>query len=224
MKPGDPSRGDEQESREFMRKQPRQSRSRSLVDAIVEAVDQMVQLVDENIGALSVQSVAERAGVSIGSLYDYFADRDSLLGALLSRMNRDNFMRFEAKLRTLEGDPLDRQVAAMVDEVVDAYLAKPRRTRAAIMVVGRLHYMPVMLQERDRFTRVMAGAVTQAAPGSDPDRVFAVCLVLNDAIMGVLIAALWRPADDAQHERLRRELTELSLAWLRASLALQETC
>ena len=76
---------------EFLRKKPKQSRSRAVVDAIMTAVDEMIQRVDEDVSAISVQKVAERAGVGIGSLYDYFSNRDSLLGELVARVTRDNF-------------------------------------------------------------------------------------------------------------------------------------
>src|SRR4051812_42427077 len=79
---------------DFFRKSPRQSRSRSVVDAILRATDLLLAQSGDPT-RLSLQGIAERAGVGIGSLYDYFANRDRLLGALLFRVTEDNFKALE---------------------------------------------------------------------------------------------------------------------------------
>jgi AcrR family transcriptional regulator len=62
------------------RKMPRQDRSRALVDAIIEAATQI--LVQQGRDALTTNAVALRAGVSVGSLYQYFPNRQAILAAV----------------------------------------------------------------------------------------------------------------------------------------------
>ncbi|MBB6551450.1 TetR/AcrR family transcriptional regulator [Nonomuraea rubra] len=62
------------------RKQPRQQRSRETVAAILEAAAQLFQRY--GYAGTTTNKIAERAGVSIGSLYQYFPNKDSLLVAL----------------------------------------------------------------------------------------------------------------------------------------------
>jgi AcrR family transcriptional regulator len=78
------------------RKTPRQQRSQALVDAILTAVSRVL----ESGGArrATTTRIAERAGVSIGSLYQYLRDRDELLGAFVDRRLEDNLRRFEYEL------------------------------------------------------------------------------------------------------------------------------
>jgi AcrR family transcriptional regulator len=64
------------------RKVPRQERSRALVEAIVEAAARI--LVQQGRDALTTNAVALRAGVSIGSLYQYFPNREAILAAVVS--------------------------------------------------------------------------------------------------------------------------------------------
>jgi AcrR family transcriptional regulator len=59
---------------------PKQERSRRLVDAIVEAAQ--IVLAESGPDALTTVNVAQRAGVSVGSLYQYFAGREALLFAI----------------------------------------------------------------------------------------------------------------------------------------------
>ncbi len=65
------------------RKLPRQARAHATVNAILEAT---VQVLDrEGLDAASTTRIAEVAGVSVGSLYQYFSHRDAILDALQDR-------------------------------------------------------------------------------------------------------------------------------------------
>jgi len=64
-----------------MRKMPRQTRARATVDAIHEAALQVLESV--GLDKLTTTRVAERAGVSVGTLYQYYSDKDSLVHALV---------------------------------------------------------------------------------------------------------------------------------------------
>lgn len=65
------------------RKQPRQARSRALVEAILDATERV--LAQEGTEATTTTRVAEVAGVSVGSLYQYFPSREALLAAVIER-------------------------------------------------------------------------------------------------------------------------------------------
>jgi AcrR family transcriptional regulator len=95
------------------RKEPRQARAQATVHAILEAT---VQVLDrEGLEAATTTRVAEVAGVSVGSLYQYFSHRDAILNALQDR-------EFERTLRLLQ------------DVLANANLAKhPRETVSAVV-------------------------------------------------------------------------------------------
>ncbi len=69
------------------RKRPGQARSRFTVDALLTATMQL--LVRGGVGAVNTNDVAERAGVSVGSLYQYFPNKESLLSALAVRCRQE---------------------------------------------------------------------------------------------------------------------------------------
>ena len=69
-----------------MRKIPRQARAIATVDAILEAAAQILGAGDT--GRLTTNHIAERAGASIGTLYQYFDDTDAILIALAKRENK----------------------------------------------------------------------------------------------------------------------------------------
>lgn len=76
-----------------MRKQPRQQRAAATVNAILEAAARI--LVDTGYATASTNRIAERAGVSIGSLYEYFPGKE----AIFAELRRREMANWYAKLR-----------------------------------------------------------------------------------------------------------------------------
>jgi AcrR family transcriptional regulator len=89
-----------------LRKQPKQARSAALVATILEAATQL--LAKEGAQRFTTARVAETAGVSVGSLYQYFPNK----AAILFRLQCDEWRQTTALLRVILEDvsrpPLDR--------------------------------------------------------------------------------------------------------------------
>lgn len=89
-----------------LRKQPQQARSNDLVAAILQAAVQVLS--KEGAQRFTTARVAERAGVSVGSIYQYFPNK----AAILFRLQADEWQQTGAMLQGLLGDtarpPLDR--------------------------------------------------------------------------------------------------------------------
>jgi AcrR family transcriptional regulator len=107
------------------RKRPRQQRSAETFEAILDAAAQLFGRY--GYAATTTNKVAERAGVSIGSLYQYFPNKDALLYALGERHMRQFAGEFRAVLARLreEGPGLEESVRALVQAVADMHRADP---------------------------------------------------------------------------------------------------
>ncbi len=88
------------------RKSPRQARSAVTVTAILDATARI--LVERGYAATSTNAVAERAGVSVGSLYQYFPNKDALIAALHAR--------HVAQMKAVIDDALTRAMSVSLDE------------------------------------------------------------------------------------------------------------
>lgn len=88
------------------RKQPKQARSTELVASILEAAVQV--LAQEGAQRFTSARVAERAGVSVGSLYQYFPNKAAILFRLQSDEWRRTSELFRAILEDANTPPLDR--------------------------------------------------------------------------------------------------------------------
>src|SRR6185437_15341352 len=94
------------------RKLPRQDRSRATVDAILEAAARV--LVKEGFERTTTNRVAEAAGVSVGSLYQYFPSKEALVAALVDRHNEEMRAEVLAALERVRTLPLEQAARAMV--------------------------------------------------------------------------------------------------------------
>jgi AcrR family transcriptional regulator len=198
--------------RRFVRREPRQSRSRALVEAVVEATDELIRG-GQPLEQVTVERVSERAGIGMGSFYEYFSGKDSVLGVLIAKVTRSNFDELSRTLDALEHESLDDLVLAFSRIVVDTYLAHPNRTRVILEGVGRLGLSQLVQAEKDRFAEVMAARAARFLPGEPLDAIAATMRLLADAAMGVLVFASLRggPLD---RSRLATELAAIGVSTL----------
>lgn len=70
-----------------MRKKPQQERSRQMVETLIEATARVIA--KKGLDGATTPNIAEAAGVSVGSLYQYFDGKEALVAALLEKMVTD---------------------------------------------------------------------------------------------------------------------------------------
>lgn len=81
------------------RRSPVQKRSQATVNAILEATAQV--LVEHGYAKASTNKIARRAGVSIGTVYEYFPDKDAVVMALLDALVRETLERLQKEMALL---------------------------------------------------------------------------------------------------------------------------
>ncbi len=140
------------------RRLPKQERSRRLVDAILEAA----RIVLEASGpeSLTTVNVAQRAGVSVGSLYQYFAGRDALLFAVYE----DEVARFQQAWRAWRSESVSRTTEARIAEGLGLALAHYRRLAAlepAFFLAHRAEILASLRRGRGRAAKASGPLVTK---------------------------------------------------------------
>ncbi len=110
------------------RKLPVQARSEVTVLAIFEASIQI--LLSVGYRKLTTSRVAERAGVSVGTLYQYFPNRQSLIRAVLERYLAEMSASIEADCQSLYGRSLNETAAGLVDAFISAKWKRLEVSRA----------------------------------------------------------------------------------------------
>ena len=116
------------------RRTPVQRRSRERVERILRAAEELV--VSQGVGALGTREVALRADIPVATLYQYFADRDAIISALIERHVRSMDGRIAAALGSLTR----YSVRTVVETTVGAYRAayRERPSYVVLWFQGRL--------------------------------------------------------------------------------------
>src|SRR6201995_3271721 len=105
------------------RKFASQDRSRALVDALVEATTRI--LVKEGFDKASTNRIADTAGVSVGSLYQYFPSKEALVAAVVEQHIEHMSEALEAEMMALAHASLAVAVRRMVTLMLDAHAVEP---------------------------------------------------------------------------------------------------
>jgi AcrR family transcriptional regulator len=200
------------------RRLPKQERSRKLVEAIVEAA--RITLVESGAQALTTVNVAARAGVSVGSLYQYFAGREALLYAVLE----DEVARFQREWREWRNEATNAPVGERIAQGLALTLAHYRRLARSEPAFFLAH--------RDEIRRSLRPARTRDANharlGTRQDllraqeqlarerveRVDIVSFVMTNGIQGLLDAALAHQPEVLDAPELEAELNALIAGYL----------
>jgi AcrR family transcriptional regulator len=122
-----------QDQRTRPRKQPRQARAQHTVNAIIEASARILE--EQGHGGFTTNAVAELAGASIGTLYQYFPDKDALLGALIARETSRLVEEVEAASMVATGR---RALDGVIEAAVRHQVRRPRLARLLDFEEARL--------------------------------------------------------------------------------------
>ena len=166
---------DRQNAQISSRKRPKQARSTDLVAAILEAAAQV--LAKEGAPRFTTARVAERAGVSVGSIYQYFPNK----AAILFRLQSDEWRRTSELLRVILED-VQRPPPERIRDLVHAFIrseCEEASMRVALHDAAPLYRdAPEAREARASGDRIMQGFMREALPqASESTRALAADLI-----------------------------------------------
>lgn len=197
------------------RRVPRQARSRALVDAILEAAEQL--LVAKGPRAFTTPSVAALAGVSVGSLYQYFPSKHALLAALIERHAASGSAMQAETLGRIASGTLEDAVRGFVETLVGAFRANGALYGKLLSAMASVEREAFVRSELDRCVVLATMALTPHAERLSPRTPEEAAYVLTIAVNAVVRdAARVRPSL-LLGETLTDDLSALCLGYLRPS-------
>jgi len=188
------------------RKTPVQARAAVTVGAISEATIQV--LLSHGADRLTTTRVAERAGISVGTLYQYYPNKQSLLFAVL----KDHLEKVAAAVETACGraryKPLLEMVREVVESFVDAKMERPDISMALYQIAADAGG-PALIRRVSRRSRKALGAALETAPDTEsPPDSFAIDMMFA-AMAGAMRSVLEAGAPPAMVRKLRDHLVLL---------------
>jgi AcrR family transcriptional regulator len=195
------------------RKSPVQARSAASVDAILEATIQVLLSVGKE--RLTTTRVASRAGVSVGTLYQYFPNRSALLQAALKRHLTQVTDAVELVCKEQKGRTLEQMVTALVATFLDAKMKDAKTSVALYSVSSDVDGARIVQQMGVRTNKAIVNMLATAREPLTTDSQL-VASVLQGTMAGVSRRILESGAAEKQFDTLRRELIILACAYVKA--------
>jgi len=202
------------------RKTPSQARSQATVEAIYEATIQV--LLADGARRLTTTRVAGRAGVSVGTMYQYFPHKDSLLYAVLKRHLNVIAEAVESACQRYRGEVVDIMAEALITAFVDAKTASVETSRALYLVAAELDTANLRNHISNRMNKDIAQLLGSAADAEFED-LPTVSFALLSAMSGVTRIVFEQGATPSLLRMLRTQLAVMCRAYLREAAAKKTT-
>ena len=193
------------------RKAPVQARATETVGAIVEATVQL--LLKGSLAELTTIRIAKRAGVSVGTYYQYFPNKEALLLAMVSQHLRRVTPVVERACLDNHGQP----PATMATGFVQAYFRAQLRYRDAARVVYRMAPVvgawAIVAQERQNVVTAIV-RMLKTSPDFAAKDIELIAFTFHGAISGAMRAALESPFGTYRVMEWQSHLERLGQAYL----------
>jgi len=195
------------------RKSPVQARSAASVEAILQATLQVLLSVGKE--RLTTTRVAARAGVSVGTLYQYFPNKSALLQAALKRHLEEVFIAVDVVCNEQRGGTLREMATALMTAFLQAKMKDAKTSVVLYSVSSDVDGARISQQVGARYQRLIAEMLTTSSDRltSDPELV---AWMLQGMMVGISRRLLESAAPEKQFEAVRRELVFLACAYLEA--------
>jgi len=202
MKSTDPS---------LTRREPRQHRSRQTVDATLDAVERVLKR--NGIDAITTNRIAEAAGVSIGSVYQYFPDKRAIFTALHGRHVTEVSRAIDRALAN-RASSLEDFARALVEMLVDVHARDPELHEIISAAV------PESAQGfRDALRATFERVISSGECGRYDEPVASRMLFVLPHMMEALVHGAARPGQSISIQHAREEAVRAVLLYLDACRA-----
>jgi AcrR family transcriptional regulator len=195
------------------RKTPVQARSTASVKAILEATIQVLLKTGKE--HLTTTRVALRAGVSVGTLYQYFPNKSALLQAALKRHLDEVTSAVERVCKEQQGATQRQMATALITAFFEAKMRNAKTSVALYSVSSDVDGAKIVQQTSLRSNRAIVAMLASCGQPltRDPELVAS---ILQGAMAGVSRRLLESAAPERQFQALRQELILFACAYLEA--------
>lgn len=192
------------------KKWPKQQRSRVTFEALVEACARL--LVERGYVGVTTNHIAERAGVGIASLYEYFPDKDAVVAQVAERLVDRVMARLgEHMAAILEAVPEDA-VSLWIERIYETLWRERALVSVFVHQVPYTHRLPAVRNITDILVRFSEQA--RARAGVNLARPRAELYLLVNLVSTTILQLILEPPEDVSVAEMRRALAERVDQWL----------
>lgn len=194
------------------KKVPRQARSKATVKAIIQASAQV--LVEEGYAGLTTNAVAERAGVSIGSVYEYFPGKEAIVAAVATQLVEASLKKMHAALQQAGKMELEPAMRSWIYSLYSVSREQHRLLRVLLFQVPFIHKVPAVEGLRTELFRLalMGASKTRENLYIAPSResLYLITTMTGSALLQLAIM----PPAGLQVDKIMDEMAHKMVQWL----------
>ena len=194
------------------RKDPKQARAKQTVDTILQATARI--LVEEGAERLTTNYLARKAGFSIGTIYQYFPNRESIVLALIARQREETDKRIAAAASAVGDGSVEDKIRAIVRALHDAFNVHRKSEQRLTMALLRLAITHGLPTPSDAIVRAIVQVCADAGDGVDAALNEAEVFVLSRALLETLRNALLHGSPLMGTRELEDALVRLVLGFM----------
>jgi AcrR family transcriptional regulator len=198
------------------RKSASQDRSRLTVDALLEATARV--LVKDGYDRASTNRIAHVAGVSIGSLYQYFPSKEALVAAVIDRHTQEMMQLIREALMKVAMRPVEEAIRELVKLGIEAHRVNPKLHRVLaeqVPRVGRLDNIQAVDRQAYALVRAYLDAHRHEIQVADVELAAFVCVTTVEALTHTAVIYRSDVLSDERANTFIDEVTRLVLRYLR---------
>lgn len=187
----------------LLKKRPIQARSKATVSIILEATAQLLQHTSAE--GLTTAAIAKRAGVSVGSIYQYFESKEALIGALVADITHQLNTTIRETLASAQPTDISTAIEPIVDGLLHTYREHPERVGVLfdyLLARGHISAIDQPLLSLEHWLV----AFMQEHAGASPDVMAIRARMVVHGVAAVLRSTLRHAPDDLRNPILRDEL------------------
>ena len=194
------------------RKRPRQARSRDTVSAILAATSRV--LIKHGFDGLTTNAVASAAGVSIGSLYQYFPNKEALVAGLIEHHVETINAALFAELTRVATLPIAQAARAVIELTIRSHTIDPVLHRVLTEQVPRMGKLAKLHQLDEIVHRMVAGLLAHRRADIAVVDVELAAFVLVSTIEAIVHRAALLYPEKLRDPRLVDEATRMVTRYL----------
>ena len=212
----DPKRA-EMRAKNAPRKQPVQARSRTMVESILRATARI--LIRQSYAELTTNAVAEEAGASVGSLYQYFPSKESLVAALLERHLDRRLTLVHNELAELAVLPVERAMPRFVEAMLAQHQIDPELQRVFLEQLPRIGDFVRIDSSTSEIQRRIAEYLVAHAAEIGPQQHELTAFMLVQSVLAMIRAAAAQRPELLREPSFAAEVASMLIAHLRRDRA-----
>jgi AcrR family transcriptional regulator len=201
------------QARRKTRNLPSQERSRQTVEAILESTARI--LTERGFDGASTNLIAQKAGVSIGSLYQYFPNKEAVVGALIGQIYREDLSAIEVAFQRSGHRRFEILILAVIRTLLRRFSERKRLRQIIYQEVPRTGQVQTVISVKTVLIEFLSQYLAARPDFSGGPNLPLKLFVIVNSIEATLYAAVFEAKTRTSEKALLNELKELIIRYLR---------